>query len=214
MHGGKIRNTAKHPDVVEAVDRCERFFVLDMVGTQARRSWAGGCRYSVARMNTDWDQLLRRFNYWHDMQVTAMRKPTFAERAAAATSFKSASDKYVDTLTRRGKWSFLKPDAGDALFMIGFCTFTELRHGQDMDTMRFRLAEVAVALAACKAEKGEYPERLGELVPEYLKRLPQDICAEGPLTYRGIGKGYLLYSIGKNMRDDGGEDDDIAVRAE
>ena len=85
--------------------------------------------------------------------------------------------------------------------------------------MHFRLTKVAVALAACKAEKGRYPEKLSELVPEYFKKLPEDLFAEGPLTYRRVGKGYLLYSVGKNMKDDGGLEDevkelgDIAVRA-
>ena len=85
--------------------------------------------------------------------------------------------------------------------------------------MHFRLTKVAVALAAWKAEKGEYPEKRGELVPEYLKKLPQDLFAEGALTYRRVGKGYLLHSVGRNMTDDGGKSgglgfDDIAVRAE
>ena len=58
------------------------------------------------------------------------------------------------------------------------------------------------------------------MAPEYFKKVPQDLFAEGPLTYRRVGKGYLLYSVGENMKDDGGREDeakefdDIAVRAE
>ena len=74
------------------------------------------------------------------------------------------------------------------------------------------------SLAAFKVEKGTYPEKLSELSPAYIKKVPVDIFAEGPLVYKRDGKGYLLYSVGRNMKDDGGVEDeatnkdDIAVR--
>ena len=211
---GGLEAPAPIHDVVEAVDKAERFFFLDAVTGEARRSWTGHHGNDGVKINTDWDKLLRRFNYWHDMQVTAMRKPTFAERAAAAASFKSAFDQYADTLRKRAKWRLGLQNPGDYLFSIGFVSCTETCCKYDLETMSIRLAKVAVALAAWKAEKGEYPEELSEVAPEYVKKLPQDICADGPLTYRRVAKGYLLYSIGRNMTDDGGGSDDIAVRAE
>ena len=215
----KLDALAPIPDVADAVDNSERFFVLDVVGMQARGSWTARYGYDGLKINVDWDELLRKLNYWYDMQVAAMRKPTFAERAAAAASFEAASTKHIDALTRRGKWRLGRGNLGDSLFMILFCTFTDTRFKQDVTSMRFRLAMVAVALAACKAEKGGYPDKLSELEPGYFKKLPQDLFAEGPLTYRRVGKGYLLYSVGENMKDDGGKSDDggaddIAVRAE
>ena len=216
----KLDALAAIPDVVDAVDNSERFFVLDLVGTQARGSWTGRHRHDDFKINVDWDKLLRKLNYWYDMQVAAMRKPTFAERAAAAASFESAITKHIDTLTRQAKWRLWKGDPGDALFMVAICSYTKQCMSQDIIIMRLRLAKLAVALAACKAEKGRYPEKLSDLEPEYFKKLPQDLFAEGPLTYRRVGKGYLLYSVGENMKDDGGQEDeakefdDIAVRAE
>ena len=73
----------------------------------------------------------------------------------------------------------------------------------------FELTRVAAALAACRAAGGAattYPERLDDLVPRYLDRLPTDPFCGGPFVYERRGAGYLLSSIGPNGRDDGGTD--------
>ncbi len=66
------------------------------------------------------------------------------------------------------------------------------------------LSIVALALSIHKAEQGQYPEKLDELVPGILPELPLDGFADKPLTYRRTDEGYLLYSVGPNMTDDGG----------
>ena len=64
---------------------------------------------------------------------------------------------------------------------------------------------VKLALRAYRVEHGRYPDRLEELAPAYLKKIPDDPCAlRGPLLYRKLGAKYVLYSIGPDGRDDGG----------
>jgi hypothetical protein len=53
--------------------------------------------------------------------------------------------------------------------------------------------------------EGSPPESLANLVPKYLSAVPQDPFGDGPLIYRRSNDGYLLYSVGGNRRDDGGE---------
>ena len=61
------------------------------------------------------------------------------------------------------------------------------------------------ALERCRADKGAYPETLDALVPAYAAKLPRDLCNGEPLRYRRTAEGrYLLYSIGRNSKDDGG----------
>jgi len=56
-----------------------------------------------------------------------------------------------------------------------------------------------------KAQKGIYPERLGELVEAgFLKELPLDPYGDGPLTYKRTEDGFLLYSFGADFDDDEG----------
>lgn len=73
------------------------------------------------------------------------------------------------------------------------------------------MAAALAALAACRAAAGDdaatmYPERLDQLVPRFLERLPTDPFSGGPFCYERRGGGYLLSSVGPNGHDDGGTD--------
>ena len=46
---------------------------------------------------------------------------------------------------------------------------------------------------------------LADLVPDYLSEVPQDPFSGKPLLYRRNAKGYVLYSVGLDGRDDGGQ---------
>jgi hypothetical protein len=66
-------------------------------------------------------------------------------------------------------------------------------------------AFVACALERYRAAKGNYPEKLDALVPEFAVKLPHDLFDGQPLRYQRTRNGeYLLYSIGWNAEDDGG----------
>jgi hypothetical protein len=45
---------------------------------------------------------------------------------------------------------------------------------------------------------------LAELAPSYLETVPVDPFDGQPLRYRTQGAGYVLYSIGPDLKDDGG----------
>jgi hypothetical protein len=78
---------------------------------------------------------------------------------------------------------------------------------------RFALAQVSVDLArvACALERyhlanGEYPETLEVLSPKFIEKLPHDIINGQPLHYRRTADGqFVLYSVGWNETDDGGQ---------
>lgn len=68
-----------------------------------------------------------------------------------------------------------------------------------------RMAEIGCSLELFKRAHQEYPERLEQLVPAFLSRLPHDPCTGLPFIYKREPKsGYLLYSVGLNNQDDGG----------
>ena len=47
---------------------------------------------------------------------------------------------------------------------------------------------------------------MDELVEaDYLKKLPMDPYSDGPFVYRRTESGYLLYSLGTNLTDEGGK---------
>jgi hypothetical protein len=54
-------------------------------------------------------------------------------------------------------------------------------------------------------EQSRKPTELKQLVPEYLQRVPLDPFSGRPMVYRQQGSNWLLYSVGEDGVDDGGE---------
>jgi hypothetical protein len=67
---------------------------------------------------------------------------------------------------------------------------------------------VLLAMKAFKMENGRLPETLGELVPEYFDAVPRDDFDGEPLRYDRGKK--VIYSVGKDLTDDGGFTDEEA----
>ena len=76
------------------------------------------------------------------------------------------------------------------------------------------LARVAIALERYRLAHGEFPESLDALAPQFVEKIPHDVIGGQPLHYRrdpsspgsGAASGqFVLYSIGWNETDDGGE---------
>ena len=69
-----------------------------------------------------------------------------------------------------------------------------------------RLAVTAVALEQFRAaHDNRYPASLSELTPKYLDAPLMDPFDGQPLRYRKQDAGYVLYSIGPDLKDDGGK---------
>jgi hypothetical protein len=67
-------------------------------------------------------------------------------------------------------------------------------------------ARVACGLERYRLAHGEYPETLDTLAPPFIEKLPHDIINGQPLHYRRVANGqFVLYSVGWNETDDGGQ---------
>jgi hypothetical protein len=66
-------------------------------------------------------------------------------------------------------------------------------------------AALACALEGYRLARGQFPESLGALVPEFIGQAPHDVINGQPLNYRRTPDGqYLLYSVGWDATDGGG----------
>ena len=54
-------------------------------------------------------------------------------------------------------------------------------------------------------KRGQYPVQLEQLVPKYLDKIPEDLFVGKPVRYLRKAQGYLLYSVGPNQKDNGGQ---------
>ena len=185
----------------------------------------------------DWDVVLRRHNSAHDRLVGAWRKRPFAEARkqfaglsrdakemseavsslntpGAVAAFRARLASVSPAKARRMRSDLVAKSLLTMLFMSLDMPFHEKWLAR---TARPRLAVVSLALAVHKAEHGRWPARLAQLEPRLLKSIPDDPFTDKPLIYKRHGSGYVLYSVGPNVKDDGGakdrkkKADDIAV---
>ena len=75
----------------------------------------------------------------------------------------------------------------------------------EFETQR-EMTVAAIALQRCRLRHGQWPETLNDMVPEFLAELPRDWMDGQPLRYRrNPNDTFILYSVGEDLRDDGGD---------
>jgi hypothetical protein len=72
--------------------------------------------------------------------------------------------------------------------------------------MHLDLARTALAAERYRLATGKLPDRLEDLVPQYLAQVPIDPFDGQPLRYRLQQPGYLLYSVFEDGQDNGGKE--------
>jgi hypothetical protein len=80
--------------------------------------------------------------------------------------------------------------------------FQTLGHNQTL----VNEAQIACALERFRLARGVYPESLEDLSPQFIETFPHDLIGGQPLHYRRTNEEkFLLYSVGWNEKDDGGQ---------
>ena len=64
---------------------------------------------------------------------------------------------------------------------------------------RRRAIQAAVAVERDRLAKGSLPAELEDIIPEFLDAMPQDPFNEGPLLYKKLAKGYVIYCARKDV---------------
>ena len=65
-------------------------------------------------------------------------------------------------------------------------------------------AQAALAIQRYRLVAGKIPDMLADLVPTYLNAVPSDPFDGKDLRYEKLGIGFVVYSVGQDLRDDGG----------
>jgi hypothetical protein len=77
---------------------------------------------------------------------------------------------------------------------------------------RQRTTLTALAIERFRLAEGELPQALSDLVPTYLEAVPEDPFDGEGLRYHTRDIGYVVYSIGEDLRDDAGTEQDERKR--
>jgi hypothetical protein len=67
-----------------------------------------------------------------------------------------------------------------------------------------RTTQTALAVERCRLAEGRLPKSLDNLVPAYMDAIPNDPFNGSPLKYRVRQSGYVVYSVGEDLTDEGG----------
>lgn len=229
------------PNVVDKIDVAERFMFLDSIvavtkggpgvvdspdneeGGLVQLVWEKGGNRAI-----DWDTILRMGNGQFERVVNTARIADRSERARAAVEFdkeigrqaeaNSELKSFATSVLRKGPrqvatekigWNYL------ALLMPGFPAALA---AEDRAIATFRMVDASLALAAYRADHGDYPESLAKLVPDYADEIPRDPFTGEELRYAPVDDDYLLYSVGPNGEDEEGrtsesdpEGDDVVI---
>jgi len=72
------------------------------------------------------------------------------------------------------------------------------------------MAMLALSLHSYKQQNGGYPDTLSELQQHTKQRMPVDPFSGKDFVYKRQDGGYMLYSVGHDLRDNGGKERDLS----
>jgi hypothetical protein len=211
-------------NVANCVDQMERISVLDSVvyasihGFDALSN-AGAPndeRTVTDHSSVDWNIVLRKLNREFDDAAAAMRIPAGTERRRAFDKFNARLDKEADRTKQVGTRiaAFFSRDArseviGSIFAALMLPALDAASNAEDRTNSVLALTQLSAALAVYRTSHDAYPEKLDDLVPAVISKLPVDAYQAQPFVYKRLGDGYLLYTIGLNGKDDAGSNNQV-----
>ena len=221
--------------VADKIGLFERFLYLDSV-QHTLRTGTGDLLGGEFRGRTpeqiletlDWNAVLTMGNRHYDRMDAALRKPTRGERLQASV----AIDLELGKLQNDAKNVVIDPNdppakvrtdltqkIGPMYIALLMPAIQKVNDFNDRAEQIQRNGLLVTVLAAHFADHKKYPDKLADLVPKYIAKIPEDVFSGKPLIYTPTKSGYLFYSVGVNGIDDGGQliseeprGDDIGVR--
>jgi hypothetical protein len=167
----------------------------------------------------DWDEVLRAFNREHDAIAEALTLPS-RERTEALEKIQAAGQALEDRADELPIYSETMPQQLATDWTIAalhwdphIVNLSQVADIYDRHIAQHELVSIALALTIHERENGHFPQRLDALVPEYLDEVGDDPFSGVAYRYQQADGGYVIYSVGMDLEDDGGdEDDDIVIR--
>lgn len=124
--------------------------------------------------------------------------------AAGLAEEKRAAEYYERTSHKRQKpRAYLNPNfEGDEFLAVVGGVRSSILERAIATVVLHRQTCLMLALRLFELEHGKLPQRLEELVPGYLREVPEDVFVGGPMRWNATSG--VVYSVGKNETDDGG----------
>lgn len=180
--------------------------------------------HQLPPIGVDSNLMLRRMNVAYDQIVATFKIADYKGREAAMQAVAKERDAQAVAACKPLRWvpmmmfaprRAITDTVGTTLMTLLFPAFEQANQARTRADARRDLVRIGFALAAFRAEKGAYPKALDELAGE-LDKVPPDRFTGQPYRYEPREKGFLIYSVGANGKDDGGvmrgpDQDDISL---
>lgn len=228
----------------QRINVAERFSTLDATtyiarqgvnGMRAISDIAGGSNgapspsgFGEVFSNLDWNIVLKTINDEFDQMYSAASMTRYSQRRTAMDNYNehlkqvsNSAKRQLNELPAIGKADPKQASKviADVLVALLLPAVEASQTAEDRGVTKLELLRVAVALEQFRKANDHFPEDLHELKPREGQKLPTDLYTEKPFLYKRTNEGYLLYSVGANQKDDGGQTsnskppgDDIVVR--
>jgi hypothetical protein len=239
-----LQHLPSFPPPADKIDLGERFVYLDSLQLVRRFGFSmledrrkgvgqgkkGDSRELKVMERIDWEPALRNGNRWYDRVAAALRCQDRIAREKDLDTIDqdlNALKKEVVGPTLIARLLLGKDPAEKAIgkaiggtllpLLLPACHSVQRSHERSVQVDRN--LHIAFALAAYHRDHRRYPAKLDDLAPRYLAVVPDDLFSGKSLIYRPSERGYMLYSVGVNKKDDGGRwyddnpaGDDLGVR--
>ncbi len=108
----------------------------------------------------------------------------------------------------------LSPNSqGNMFYMLVMPSLSRFVSGVCLEDFWVSGTQLLLAMKSYKSETGSLPQSLGELMPEYILKVPEDPYDGNPIRY--LPEGRTIYSVGEDLIDAGGsEEDDLTFKIE
>ncbi|MBI3947693.1 MAG: hypothetical protein HY321_17365 [Armatimonadetes bacterium] len=195
------------PGFVEAM-AVERAMGISVFGRVGRRSSAGPP--SPANGASNISRVASAYPWWHlvarpllyadqlaYLDLMGRQVAAAEERSARAAQAQLAA---AEQAARSLPWFAILSHVGS----VAFTSYGRARLGLDRAHAALAGSRALLGLVVYRQRFGAYPESLAALRQRLNWEVPDDPFSEKPLVYRRQGSGFLLYSVGPDMKDDGG----------
>ena len=185
----------------------------------------------VFRTMVDWDVVMKIANEWYDkfdevgkledldkrQQGIATVEKELAELLQQTTSAGSLAREVL--LSGKSIRQITSERMAGILISMMVPGVSKAVEAEDKSVMLSEMGQVAIAIARFERTNGHYPDRLAELKPQFVTRIPMDIYSGEPICYLRRDDGYFVYSVGRDRKDNKGDSfdtkpvaDDVVIR--
>jgi hypothetical protein len=101
---------------------------------------------------------------------------------------------------------------GSMLTRMLMPAFGRIMHIETRHLAHLRTTQTALAVERYRLTEGHLPQSLENLIPAYMEFVPTDPFDGQSLKYRTLETGFVVYSVGEDMTDEGGAEKDSKKR--